>query len=436
VGPGRVEVAATLTGHAATVLELPPLGRISASTHRTPVRLSARVVEVDVDAVQRHVSGPDPVRGLTAEVEGSLPGLLRSLVLRALLTAGLAGAVLAWLAPGRRWWHGLVGGASGPLAVTGLLALTWMPYDLSAFDEPRYEGALERVPGLIVAAERNLEELEEIQGRVEVVSRRLADLYAASSGDLPGGAPDETAILHVSDIHLNPLAMELVARLARDFAVDAVLDTGDITSFGYPLEARFAELVARVPVPYYLVPGNHDSPQNRAELDADPAVIVVDREVVDIGGVRVLGMADPTFTADNAITAVQARDIKQADATRVAAVVRSSRPDVLAVHDPVQASESHGLVPLVVAGHLHRSTTELIDGTLQLTVGTTGATGLGSFTVETDLPYVAQVLRFVDGDLVAIDHITVSGLVGEFTVQRRLPPDGMRVRSASGPQPR
>jgi predicted phosphodiesterase len=253
----------------------------------------------------------------------------------------------------------------------------------------------------------------------------------------------------VSDIHLNPLAMELVARLARDFAVDAVLDTGDITSFGYPLEARFAELVARVPVPYYLVPGNHDSPQNRAELDADPAVIVVDREVVDIGGVRVLGMADPTFTADNAITAVQARDVKQEDATRVAAVVRSSRPDVLAVHDPVQAGQSHGLVPLVVAGHLHRSTTELIDGTLQLTVGTTGATGLGSFTVETDLPYVAQVLRFVDGDLVAVDHITVSGLAGEFTVQRRPPAGGHargrhrrspapvgRVSTTGGPQPR
>jgi hypothetical protein len=189
VGPGRVEVAATLTGQASTVLELPPLGRISASTHRTPVRLSARVVEVDVDAVQRHVSGPDPVRGLTAEVEGSLPGLLRSLVLRALLTAGLAGAVLAWLAPGRRWWHGLVGRPADRWPSPALLALTWMPYDLSAFDEPRYEGALERVPGLIVAAERNLEELEEIQGRVEVVSRRLADLYAASSGDLPGAPP-------------------------------------------------------------------------------------------------------------------------------------------------------------------------------------------------------------------------------------------------------
>jgi hypothetical protein len=61
-----------------------------------------------------------------------------------------------------------------------------------------------------------------------------------------------------------------------------------------------------------------------------------------------------------------------------------------------------------------------------LTVGSTGATGLGSFTVDTDTPYEAEVLRFVDGDLVGIDYVTLSGTEGEFTIDRSLvePDDG------------
>ncbi len=72
---------------------------------------------------------------------------------------------------------------------------------------------------------------------------------------------DDVSILHVSDIHLNPLGVEIVRQLATQFQVDAVLDTGDLTSFGSPVEARIGDLIAGIPVPYYLAPGNHDSPR-------------------------------------------------------------------------------------------------------------------------------------------------------------------------------
>lgn len=91
-----------------------------------------------------------------------------------------------------------------------------------------------------------------------------------------------------------------------------------------------------------------------------------------------------------------------------------------AVHDLRQAEQSTGSVPVVVAGHLHERTDEERDGTRLLTVGSTGATGLGSFTVETSEPYEAQVLRFRDGGLVAIDYLTVEGIGGDFTLERRL----------------
>jgi hypothetical protein len=53
-----------------------------------------------------------------------------------------------------------------------------------------------------------------------------------------------------------------------------------------------------------------------------------------------------------------------------------------------------------------------------LTVGSTGATGLGSFTVEADSRYEAELLRFRQGRLVALDYISMDGVSGAFTIDR------------------
>jgi predicted phosphodiesterase len=332
----------------------------------------------------------------------------------------VAGGLAAMVLPRRRWWYAVAGSTGGLLVIGGLLATTWGPYDIDAFAEPQLSGELVRVPGLLDAAERNLGEIEQVRDRVDALSTRLAELYATSVGDLPGGAPGETAILHVSDIHLNPLGAALMVRLARDLEVDAVLDTGDVTSFGLSVEANIGSILEGSPVPYLLVPGNHDSPSNRAQLDQLRGVTVLDGGVATVGAVRILGIADPTFTANNEITTSEANDIKASLTHEVRAKVLAAHPDVLAVHDPAQADDALGVVPLVVAGHLHERSQREEDGTLVLTVGSSGAAGLGSFTVDDARPYEAEVLRFQGHDLVAIDYLSVTGIGGEFTLERRL----------------
>lgn len=420
VGPGRIEVAASPARSGATVVELPPLGRLRAATHPAPLQLTARVLAVDIDAVQRATAGADPVAALRAGVEEALPGVLRDFATRALLAATVAGALVAFLLPRRRWWYAAAGATGGLVTVSGLLLATWAPYDIDAFGEPKLSGELQRVPGLLVAVERNLEGIDQVRDRVAAVSDRLAELYAASVGELPGGAPGETAILHVSDLHLNPLGAELVVRLAADLDVDAVLDTGDVTTFGLGVEARFGALLEDTPVPYILVPGNHDSFQNRVQLDALDGVTVLDGETVTVGDVRILGIADPTFTASNEVSTEQANAIKAALTDEVRDQVRDARPDLLAVHDPAQADDALGAVPVVVAGHVHERRQDWIDGTLVLTLASTGATGLGTFTVQTARAYDAEVLRFLDGELVAVDHLSVAGVDGAFTLERTL----------------
>lgn len=424
VGPGTVEVSARWNRGGTTELLLPPLGRIGAPTHRAPVTVQARVERLDVDELQVLMSRPDIDDSLRAEVERDIRPLLRRYAVSALLSGAAAGLVAGVLLPRRRWTSALAGGAAGFLTVAALLGLTWRDYDPTAFERtPRFEGPLERAPAVLANVRRQVTGIDDVRSRLRVLSTEVANLYGAAAGDDGRTGRREVRILHVSDIHSNPVGLEIARRLASDFGAHAVVDTGDFTSFGIGVESRLGELVAGFPVPYYLVPGNHDSDANRATLAAMANVEVLDGDVVDIRGVTVLGVADPTFTADNVVSTEDSNAEKVRSAPAVSRLTRRLRPDVLAVHDSRQASAPRVRADVVLAGHTHERRVRDLGEALLLTVGSTGATGLGTFTVETDHAYEAQLLRFVDGELVAVDYVSLTGVHGSFRVDRQLAAD-------------
>ena len=229
-------------------------------------------------------------------------------------------------------------------------------------------------------------------------------------------------ILHVSDIHSNPLAIEIVQRLAERFDVAAVLDTGDLTSFGYPIESQLGNLIAQIDRPYLFVPGNHDSDTNRTAVAQYPNVQLLDGEVVDIDGVDILGVADPTFTASNEVDDEEAAEIKNDFAPAVERLVEREDPDVLAVHDRRIGIDAFGAVPLVVSGHFHEQSESIEDGTRVITVGSTGATGIGSFTIDDDLAYEGEILHFARGELRLVDYFWLEGVSGNYRIERRVIP--------------
>ena len=422
VGPGRVAVRAHL-GAARTELRLPPLGQISAATHFAPVTLTGQVDEVSISGLQEVLKTDDPGDRLRAEVSADLEPLLRAFAWRALAVAAMAGALAGALVPRRRWTYALTGSATGLAAVALLLGGAWRSYDAEAFDKARFEGPLERAPALLATVRKHVDGIDVVRKRVRVLGDQVAELYSVASSQVGGPVGgDEVRILHISDIHSNPLGLEVTRRLAEHFKVAAVLDTGDLTSFGLPLEGRLGDMVATMNVPYLLVPGNHDSPANRQALAAVPNIQLLDGTVADVGGVRILGVGDPAFTASNETSSDEAAIIKRDRAPDVAARVVELRPDVLAVHDQMLGEASEGHVPLIVSGHVHKSTAVRRNGTLVLTVGSTGATGLGSFTVDTSSPYEAQLLHFVGGHLIAVDRIDLHGVGGAFRLERQIVP--------------
>src|SRR5688572_8223771 len=92
VGPGRVQLSSGLHLGGGTVVELPPLGQLSASTHAAPMRLKATVLAVDVDAVQLTARGDDPIALLESSITKDLAPALRWFAWRTLALSALAGA--------------------------------------------------------------------------------------------------------------------------------------------------------------------------------------------------------------------------------------------------------------------------------------------------------------------------------------------------------
>ena len=129
---------------------------------------------------------------------------------------------------------------------------------------------------------------------------QVSALYIAADS-LPVGLNQDNVIaaLHVSDIHDNPQAYDVIEQLHTQFAIDVVIDTGDIVSWGTPLENELLHRIGTLEVPYVYISGNHDGAAAAATVEAQPNTTVLDNEVVEVAGLRIAGIGDPRFAADD-----------------------------------------------------------------------------------------------------------------------------------------
>ncbi len=427
VGPSTMSLGAR-AGPARTRVAIPPLGTISASTHAVPVTLRLGLVEVDAEELARALAEEGDTAVLRAQMEEDLRRLAVAAAARTTAVVVVASAALAALVLGRRL--ATVASAAGAALVTVVIAGTTMfvTYDVAEFQEPTFSGSLTKAREVVDAVTQGQEALDEARSRFRVATERLTNLLALLSRPNLDPTAGATVVLHVSDVHANPLGFEVVAELARRFDVDAVIDTGDlassvldtggISSVIDPVDKMIARSIERVDRPYVYVPGNHDSPRLRERVARIPTVTLLHRKTATIGTVSFLGWADPSFSYAS-LSHEEQVEIRAAAAVDVAAAVDRERPDVLLVHDPRLGAESYGRVPLILAGHIHERAETSEDGTLELVVGTTGATGIKAFTVEADRRYEAQVLYFQGDTLLAVDYVALEELGGDFELSRK-----------------
>ena len=235
-------------------------------------------------------------------------------------------------------------------------------FDANAVAEPRYTGLLSRAPAAVGDVEDIIDRFGEYREQLSDLVGNVVTLYLAAE-DLPAFAPDDDTIrvLHVSDIHLNPQAFDLMDQLTEQFDVDAIADTGDIVDWGTEPESQLLGQIGDLEVPYIFVRGNHDSRSTQRAVADQPNAVVLDGDAAEVAGLRFWGIGDPRYTPDKDQMGPSEQERAEAFAPEVADDLAAAEPpdvDVVLVHDARIAADIGGEVPLVLAGHTHEPSDE------------------------------------------------------------------------------
>ncbi len=414
-----------------TRLIFAPLGEVRAHTHLTPVAFNVSLRSISFDDMKKLIVSPPPRKELEADFQRVARQSLRELAYRE-VTLGAIGAlivpVLFRLKRFRHWFLCAVwgGGFVALVFYTGL-----QTFNPRAFDNPTYTGSLRQADWIIALVKDAFNKAEALSDKLRHVAGNLNTLYGRINS-LPreGGSVDDAhtiRILHISDIHNNPAAVDFVRELADRIKVNVVIDTGDLTDFGSPVETTLSQGMGLLHIPYVFVAGNHDSQATVNAVSSNPNAVVLRGIPVRVAGLTILGSPDPSSlrpgpgSVDTAIPALQAASVKLL-AELQAAEQKQERVDIVCVHDPKQAAAVIGHAPLVLCGHEHRAYIEIKDATVICNAGTTGAAGARYFDKRQGVPLTAALLTFAKTPaphLLHIDQVALDGSLGQYSITRR-----------------
>lgn len=408
-----------------TVIAFPPVGELFLKSHHTPWQLVLTLNEIDLNHLETQLNELPP--------KEEWPGIIRRELTQAVLKlfamvigCGLVGAALMLLAfhirpVSLRFWQGILVSFGCILLLIGTTVWT---YDPHAIEHPQYHGVLASAPWMMNLVSMSIDHIEVIGSNLRKISRDLPLLYK-QAGEIQnlGQFDTDLAVLHVSDIHNNPAAFEFLSQLVNDFKIRFIVDTGDLTDYGTPLEAKILDQFRAIKVPYVFIPGNHDSPLIIEKLRRLRRVRVLQSGTLKLEGLTIAAMADPasgSYSSDVSSPEKLAKSGQQL-AEQVTALKQS--PDIVAVHNRLLATGLIGKVPLVIYGHDHRYNLATESGTVTDDAGTTGAAGIRGLE-EKNIPYSATILYWEKDSggslrLRAADSIRINGSEGFLTINRQ-----------------
>ena len=205
---------------------------------------------------------------------------------------------------------------------------------------------------------------------------QVSDLHIKAGGKLSYRVVDTEAMLARCVAH--------ILRLPQ--APDAILFTGDLTDFGRADEyANLRRVLAPLPMPFFLMPGNHDDPANLRRAFPDHTYLGRAGHVdyaVEQFPLRIVAL-DSTVPRESG-GRLDAAQLVWLDETLRA---RADVPTIVALHHPPFATgighmdaigledpaglerviARHPQVERVIAGHLHRTIIARFGGTIAST---------------------------------------------------------------------
>ena len=405
-----------------TTINLPPIGILKAYTHTAPIAVNIMLQNIDLDLIKVII---DRIHD-----KNELFLLFREDVIRAVqilavktVALGMTGATFAAFFLKLKKKEFMVCIFISLLLVIALLSSVYITYDIMAFDKPEYFGTLKAAPWLIGIWNKGLSQINELGQQLKNMSDGISMVFSRMD-NLASTEESMVRVLHVSDIHNNPAAFEFMEQIIKNFNVDFVIDTGDITDYGTFLEDMVIKQLSQLPVDYIFVAGNHDSPKTLELLKTVDNVTILDGEITTIKGIDILGFSDVVSDTTDIVPSGEAEIMKLYLKIREKLYSLNKMPDILVVHNPKSTESLSGLVPIILNGHVHKASLKEENNSLIINAGTTGAAGIRGLQSKGEIPYSAVLLYFNKSkglekpQLFAADIIKISNIKAGFQVER------------------
>lgn len=186
-----------------------------------PVRVLLRVEELRPDEAARIARDPAVLDQVEDEIAADARAALLALLVRVLCVAAIGGGLGA-ATLGRLSWRTAAAGTALGAVVAGVLAAACaVTFEAEAVAEPRYSGLLAAAPNAVGDVESIVEQFDDYRTQLTELVSNVATLYQAGQS-LPSLDPgdDTVRVLHVSDIHNNPQAFDLIEELIDQFDLE------------------------------------------------------------------------------------------------------------------------------------------------------------------------------------------------------------------------
>lgn len=419
IGPLQTVLSLQPTISGGTVIDLGPLGEISFASHSGFVRVNIEVKSMTPSLATELVTSSSKIDKLRASVSDNFRSGFIQIAIKTSLAAAFISFIFIFVS--FRRFKLSVGAFLLSLIISGGVASSaYLTYQPDAILQPVYRGLVQAAPSLIGSAKDIAKDFDKYRDQMTGLLSNVTNLYTAGDNLQNYALPDNSiAVLHISDLHLNPQGWDMVKQLTKSFKLDIIVDTGDITDHGSIAEDSYLSEIGRLKLPYIYVRGNHDSKHTEEVIKGFENAYVLDNSSITLSGLTFAGVGDPRFTPSK-IENNRDKDPDVAATTRVFSrflrgdlTGETIDADILLLHDPEASKELIGLSPLILTGHLHHRSTKFLDPyTLLMVQGSTGGSGLRTVADGKPDPLQASILHF-DPDskkLIAYNDISMSGL--------------------------
>lgn len=407
----------------ATSISLPPLGVLKAYTHQIPVQLNVVLENIHLDMLKSIIDKFESKDELLLFLKKDITNALYTLSFK-IIFLSLLGSFFTCIIFRLSKKQIFISFTVGFIVVVILLGSLYFTYDITAFDTPEYFGTLKAAPWIIGLLNKGISQINDLGQQIKNMSDNITTVFSKMDNLASTEKDSVVRVLHVSDIHNNTAAFDFMDQIIKNFNVDLVIDTGDITDYGTSLEDIVIKNISLLPVKYVFVAGNHDSPNTINILKNMENVVVLDGNMVNVMGIDILGFPDPgSNTAD--IDSPSQLELLDLNLSIFRWFWSSEKvPDILAVHNPSATENLAGTVPIILNGHTHKFSLIEKNHSLIINAGTTGAAGIRGLQSKNDIPYSAVLMYFREREpnkkpqLFAIDTIKISNYKAGFQVER------------------